>query len=90
MSDFENEFDNIKEKGKGKVAEEFFGLTFNKVKNNKDSIKKKALSLRKKEKVIIIYQGCIICKKPICKNLKAYYYAFPKIAPKGRTSSART
>ena len=33
----------------------FFDLTFNRIKNNKDSIKKKTLSLRKREKVIIIH-----------------------------------
>ena len=55
MSDFKKEFDKVKEKGKGKVAKGFFGLTFNGVRNDKDSIKKKALSLRKKKKVIIIY-----------------------------------
>ena len=55
MSDFKKELNKIKEKGKGRVAKGFFGLTFNGVKNNKDSIKKKALSLREKERVIIIY-----------------------------------
>ena len=37
------------------MAKKSFGLTFDKVKDNKDSIKKKALSLRKREKVIIIH-----------------------------------
>ena len=55
MSDFEKELDKIKEKGKGRVAKGSFGLTFNEVKNNKDSIKRKALSLRKRERVIIIH-----------------------------------
>ena len=90
MSNFENKLNKIKKEGKGKVVKEFFGLTFNGVKNNKNNIKKKASSLRKKEKVIIIYQRCIICERPIYKNLKAYYYAFPKIAPKGGAPSART
>ena len=49
MSNFENKLDKIKKKGKGKVAKRFFGLTFNKVKDNKDSIKKKALFLKKKK-----------------------------------------
>ena len=48
MSDFKKKLDKIKEKGKGKVAKAFFDLTFNKVKDNKDSIKRKALFLRKK------------------------------------------
>ena len=90
MSDFESEFDKIKKKGKGKVAKRFFGLTFNKVKNNKDNIKKKALSLRKGKGVITIHQRYIICKRLIHKNLKACYYTFPKIVPKRGTPSART
>ena len=52
---FEKKLDKIKEKGKGKVAKGFFGLTFDKVKNNKDSIKRKTLFLRKRERAIIIY-----------------------------------
>ena len=55
MSDFKKKLDKIKEKGKGKVVKKSFGLTFDKVKNDKDNIKKKASSLRKKERVIIIY-----------------------------------
>ena len=55
MFDFKKKLDKIKEKGKGKVVKGFFGLTFNGVKNNKDSIKKKALFLRKREKAIMIY-----------------------------------
>ena len=55
MSDFKKKFDKIKEKGKGKVAKGFFGLTFNGVRDNKDSIKRKTLSLKKRKKVIIIY-----------------------------------
>ena len=72
------------------MVKKSFGPTFNGIKNNKDNIKKKALFLRKKEKVIIIYQRCIIYKKPTYKKLKVYYYAFPKIAPKGRTLLTRT
>ena len=68
----------------------FFGLTFNKVKNNKNNIKKKALFLKKKERAIIIHQRYIVCERPIYKNLKAYYYTFLKIAPKGGTPLART
>ena len=63
MFDFKKEFDKIKEKGKGKVAKGFFGLTFDGVRDNKDNIKKKSLILKKKERVIIIHQRCIICKK---------------------------
>ena len=55
MSDFKKELDKIKEKGKGKVAKGFFDPTFDGVRDNKDSIKKKASSLRKRERVIIIY-----------------------------------
>ena len=55
MSDFKKKLDKIKEKGKGRVAKGFFGLTFDGVRNDKDSIKKKASFLRKKERVIIIY-----------------------------------
>ena len=55
MSDFKKELNKIKKKGKGKVAKGFFGLTFNGVKNNKDNIKKKTLSLKKRERAIIIY-----------------------------------
>ena len=90
MFDFEKEFNKVKEKGKGRVAKGFFGLTFDGVRNNKDNIKWKTLFLRKREKAIIIYQRCIICKKPICKKLKVCYYAFFKIAPKGGTPLVRT
>ena len=90
MFNFKKKFNKVKEKGKGKVAKGSFGLTFDEVKNNKDSIKKKALSLRKRERAIIIHQRCIICKRPTCKKLKAYYYAFLKIAPKEGTPLART
>ena len=55
MSDFKKKLNKIKEKGKGRVAKGFFGLTFNGVKDNKDNIKKKTLSLRKRERVIIIH-----------------------------------
>ena len=72
------------------MAKGFFGLTFHTVKNNKDNIKKKTSSLRKKKRAIIIHQRCIIYKRPTYKNLKAYYCAFPKIAPKGGAPSART
>ena len=55
MSNFKKKFNKIKEKGKGKVAKGFFDLTFDGVRDNKDNIKKKALSLRKRKRVIIIY-----------------------------------
>ena len=55
MFNFKKKLNKIKEKGKGRIVKGFFGLTFDGVRNNKDSIKKKALFLRKKEKVIIIY-----------------------------------
>ena len=55
MSDFEKELDKVKEKGKGRVAKGFFGLTFDGVRDNKDSIKRKTSSLRKRERAIIIY-----------------------------------
>ena len=55
MFDFEKEFDKVKEKGKDKVVKGFFGLTFDGVKDDKNSIKRKALSLRKREKAIIIH-----------------------------------
>ena len=90
MSDFKKEFDKVKENDKGKVAKGFFGLTFDGVRDNKDSIKRKTLSLRKRERAIIIYQRYIICKRPTYKKLKAYYYAFLKIAPKGGTPLTRT
>ena len=53
--DFKKELDKVKEKGKGKVAKGSFGLTFDKVRDNKDNIKRKASSLRKRERAIIIY-----------------------------------
>ena len=90
MSDFENKLNKIKEKNKGKVAKGSFGLTFNRMKNNKNNIKKKTSFLRKRKRVIIIQQRYIIYKRPIYKNLKAYYYAFLKIAPKKKTLSTRT
>ena len=90
ISDFKKEFNKIKKKDKGKVVKGFFGLTFNGVRNNKDNIKKKTLFLKKKERAIIIYQRCIICKRPTYKKLKTCYYAFPKIAPKGGTPLTRT
>ena len=55
MSDFKKEFNKIKEKGKGKMAKGFFGLTFDGIRNNKDSTKRKTSSLRKRERVIIIH-----------------------------------
>ena len=55
MSDFEKKLDKVKEKGKGKVAKGFFGLTFDGVKDDKNNIKKKALSLRKRKRAIIIH-----------------------------------
>ena len=55
VSDFKKEFNKIKEKGKGRVVKGFFNLTFDGVKNNKNSTEKKALSLRKREKAIIIH-----------------------------------
>ena len=55
MSDFKKEFNKIKKKGKGRMAKGFFNFTFNRMRNNKNSIKKKALSLRKREKAIIIH-----------------------------------
>ena len=90
MSDFKSKLDKVKEKGRGKMAEGFFGLIFDRVKKDKDNIKKKALSLRKKKRAIIIHQRCIICERPVCKNLKAYYYAFLKITPKEGAPLART
>ena len=72
------------------MAKRFFGLTFNRVKNNKNSIKRKASSLRKRERAIIIYQTYIIYKRPTYKNLKMYYFAFPKIALKRGAPLART
>ena len=41
MSNFKKELDKIKEKGRGRVVKGFFGLTFDGVKDDKDSIKKK-------------------------------------------------
>ena len=71
------------------MAKGSFGLTFNKVKNNKDNTERKALFLRKRERAIIIHQRCIVCKRLICKNLEACYYAFLEIAPKGGAPSVR-
>ena len=55
MFEFKKEFDKVKEKGRGRVAKGFFGLTFDKVRNNKDNIKRKALFLKKRKRAIIIY-----------------------------------
>ena len=55
MFDFKKEFNKVKEEGKGRVAKGFFSLTFDGVRDNKDSIKKKTLFLRKRERAIIIY-----------------------------------
>ena len=44
MSNFEKELDKEKEKGRGKVAKGLFGPIFDKLRNNKDSIKRKTLS----------------------------------------------
>ena len=90
MSDFKREFDKNVEKGKDKVAKGVFGPTYDGVKNNKDSTKKKASFSRKKEKAIIIYKKCTIYKRPACKNIEAYYYAFIKIAFKEGAPMART
>ena len=40
-SDFKKELDKEEKKRRGRVAKESFGLIFNKVKNNKNGIKKK-------------------------------------------------
>ena len=88
--DFKKEFNKVKEKGKGRVAKGFFGLTFDGVRDDKDSTKRKALFLRKRERAITIHQRCIIYKRPTCKKLKTCYYAFPKIAPKRGTPLTRT
>ena len=90
ISNFDNKLDNIEKEGKGRVAKGAFGPTFDGVRNNKNGIKRKTLSSRKRERVIIIHQKCIICKRPAYKVLKAYYYACPKIAPKRGAPSART
>ena len=90
MSDFKNEFNKIKEKGKGRVAKGFFNPTFNEVRDNKDNTKRKILFLRKRKRVIIIHQRCIIYKRPTCKKLKTYDYTFPKIAPKKGAPLAHT
>ena len=55
VSDFEKKLDKVKKKGRGRMAKGFFGLSFDGVRNNKDSIKKKTLSLRKRERAIIIH-----------------------------------
>ena len=55
MSDFKKKLNKVKEKGKGKVIKGFFGPTFDEMRNNKDSTKKKTLSLRKRKRVIIIH-----------------------------------
>ena len=89
MSDFEKELDKEEEKRRGWVAKGSFGLTFDGVRDNKDGTKRKTSSSRKRERAIIIYQKCIICEKPACKNLKAYYYTFFKIAPKEGALLAR-
>ena len=72
------------------MAKGSFSLTFNGVKDDKDSTKEKALSSRKKERAIMIHQKCIIYERPACKNLKAYYYTFLKITPKREALSACT
>ena len=76
MSDFKKQLDKDAEKGKGKVAKKNYGTTFDGVRDNKESIKRKASSSRKRERAIIIHQKCIICKRPACKKLKTYYYNF--------------
>ena len=55
MSDFKKELDKIKEKDRGKMAKGFFNPIFNGVRDNKDSTKRKASSLRKRERAIIIH-----------------------------------
>ena len=88
--DFKKELNKEEEKRKGKIAKRSFGLIFNRVRNNKDNIKKKTLSLRKRGKAIVIHQRYIIYERPACKNLKACYYTVLKIALKGGASSACT
>ena len=90
MSDFEKELDKDTEKRKGRVAKGVFRLTFDGVRDNKDSIKRKTSSSRKRKRAIIIYEKYIIYKRPAYKNLKACYYGFPKITPKGEAPSTRT
>ena len=49
MFDFKKELDKIKKKGKGRVAKESFGFTFDGVRNNKDNIKKNLILKEKRE-----------------------------------------
>ena len=49
------------------MAKGSFGLTFDKIKDNKDNIKKKTSSLKKRDRAIIIHQRCIIYKRSIGK-----------------------
>ena len=55
MSNFKKKLNKVKEKGKGKVAKGSFGLTFDGVRDDKNSTKKKTSFLKKREKAIIIY-----------------------------------
>ena len=86
-SDFKKELNKKEEKGRGKVAKGSFGSIFDRVKNDKNSIKK---NLKEKKRVIIIQHKYIICERPAYKNLKAYYYTFLKIVPKRGALSAYT
>ena len=55
ISDFKKELNKVKEKGKGKVVKGFFSLSFDGVRDHKDNTKRKALSLRKRKRTIIIH-----------------------------------
>ena len=90
MFDFKREFNKDVKKEKGKVAKGVFSPTFDRVRDNKDSINKKIFSWKKKERAIIIHKKCIICKRPACKKLKACYHAFLKIVLKRGAPLAHT
>ena len=47
MSDFKKKLDKNAKEDKGQVAKGFFSLTFNEVKNNKDSMKKNLILVEK-------------------------------------------
>ena len=88
MSYFKKELDKNVNATRGTMTKEAFGLTFDGVRDNKESTENKTLSLKKRKRAIIIYKKCIVYKKPMYKKLKAYYYTFPKIVFKRGASLA--
>ena len=89
-SDFERELNKESTARRGTVAKGAFGLTYNKVRKDKERTKDKTSSSKKRERATTVHRICIVCERPMCRKLKACYYAFPGNAFEGWAPSAHT